>query len=156
MHFYYFAVLAMLSGFCDWRVLALAAGLVSLHHLSSNFILPDAIYPGGDNPWRVSVHAVVVVIEVAMLIFIGHTIREAFATAAQARQRVKRRLPNSNVSAASATTTSLRPTSADVMGKLLETFKAEMAHSINVLNEAAFELEQSANSLGATADRAKT
>src|SRR5579863_1368395 len=25
MHFYYFAVLAMLSGFCDWRVLVLAA-----------------------------------------------------------------------------------------------------------------------------------
>src|SRR3984893_19570800 len=49
MHFYYFAVLAMLSGFCDWRVLALAAGLVSLHHLSLNFILPDAVYPGGKN-----------------------------------------------------------------------------------------------------------
>jgi len=89
MHFYYFAVLAMLSGFCDWRVLALAAGLVSLHHLSLNFILPDAIYPGGNNPWRVSVHAVVVVIEVAILMFIGHTIREAFATAAQARQRAE-------------------------------------------------------------------
>jgi methyl-accepting chemotaxis protein len=27
MHFYYFVVLAMLSGFCDWRVFALAAGL---------------------------------------------------------------------------------------------------------------------------------
>src|ERR1700731_2447210 len=89
MHFYYFAVLAMLSGFCDWRVLALAAGLVSLHHLSLNFILPDAVYPGGSNPLRVSVHAVVVVIEVAMLIFIGHTIREAFATAAQAGQRAE-------------------------------------------------------------------
>src|SRR6202023_3856623 len=80
MHFYYFAVLAMLSGFCDWRVMALAGGLVSLHHLSLNFILPEAVYPGGSNPLRVSVHAVVVVIEVAMLTFIGHTIREAFAT----------------------------------------------------------------------------
>src|ERR1700685_4529413 len=89
MHFYYFAVLAMLSGFCDWGVVGRAAGLVSLHHLSLNFILPDAVYPGGSNPWRVSVHAAVVGIEVAMLMFIGHTIREAFGKAAQARQRAE-------------------------------------------------------------------
>src|SRR6202021_2206644 len=70
MHFYYFAVLAMLSGFCDWRVLALAAGLVSLHHVSLNFILPDAIYPGGNNPWRGGVHAVVVVVGAGRCLFI--------------------------------------------------------------------------------------
>jgi methyl-accepting chemotaxis protein len=157
MHFYYFAVLAMLSGFCDWRVLALAAGLVSLHHLSLNFILPDAVYPGGSNPWRVSVHAVVVVIEVAMLMFIGQTIREAFASAAQARQRAEdaaaelERIGGQRHDDLVATNRR-----ADVMGKLLETFKAEMANSINVLNDAAFELEQSADTLGATADRAKS
>jgi len=47
MHFYYFAVLAMLSGFCDWRVLLAAAALVSIHHLSLNAVLPSAVYPGG-------------------------------------------------------------------------------------------------------------
>ena len=36
MHFYYFVVLAMLAGFCDWRVLAVAAGLISVQHLSFN------------------------------------------------------------------------------------------------------------------------
>jgi methyl-accepting chemotaxis protein len=147
----------MLSGFCDWRVLALAAGLVSLHHLSLNFILPDAVYPGGSNPWRVSVHAVVVVIEVAMLMFIGHTIREAFATAAQARQRAEEaaaeleRIGGQRQDDLVATNRR-----ADVTGKLLENFKAEMANSINVLNAAAFELEQSADTLGASADRAKS
>ena len=54
MHFYYFAILAMLSGFCDWRVLSLAAGLVALHHLTLNFILPDAVYPGGSDALRVN------------------------------------------------------------------------------------------------------
>ena len=29
MHFYYFAVLAMLSGFCEWRVLVTAAALIA-------------------------------------------------------------------------------------------------------------------------------
>src|SRR5262245_51817336 len=42
MHFYYFAVLAMLSGFCDWRVLVLAAGLIAGHHLILDVFLPQA------------------------------------------------------------------------------------------------------------------
>src|SRR3954454_2677097 len=77
MHFYYFAVLAMLSGFCDWRVLVVAAGLVALHHLTLDFFLPNAVYPGASDLTRVAVHAVVVVIETAMLIFIGRTIPAA-------------------------------------------------------------------------------
>jgi methyl-accepting chemotaxis protein len=157
MHFYYFAVLAMLSGFCDWRVLALAAGLVSLHHVSLNFILPDAIYPSGSDLLRVSVHAVIVVIEVAMLIFIGQTIRNAFSTAAEARQRaeeVAAKLERINGQRQhDLTATNKR---VEVMGKLLENFKAEMACSINVLNQASYELEQSADTLGATADHART
>src|SRR3984957_13543982 len=86
MHFYYFAVLAMLSGFCDWRVLVLAAGLISAHHISLDYLLPQAIYPGGSNFVRVAVHAIVVVIEVAMLLVIGRAIRLAFAVAESARQ----------------------------------------------------------------------
>jgi methyl-accepting chemotaxis protein len=157
MHFYYFAVLAMLSGFCDWRVLALAAGLVSLHHVSLNFILPDAIYPNGIDLLRVSVHAVIVVIEVAMLIFIGQTIRNAFSTAAEARQRAEEAAAKleriSGQRQHDLTATNKR---VEVMGKLLENFKAEMACSINVLNQASYELEQSADTLGATADHART
>src|ERR1700722_713116 len=74
MHFYYFAVLAMLSGFCDWIVLLLAAGPLALHHGSLDYLLPQAVYPGGSNLARVAVHALIVVIEVAMLIGIGRAI----------------------------------------------------------------------------------
>src|SRR5829696_4890850 len=81
MHFYYFAVLAMLSGFCDWRVLVVAAGLVALHHLTLDLVLPNAVYPGASDLKRVAVHAVVVVIETAMLIFIGRAIIAAFEAA---------------------------------------------------------------------------
>jgi methyl-accepting chemotaxis protein len=91
MHFYYFAVLAMLSGFCEWGVLLAAAGLIALHHMSLNFVLPDAVYPGGSNLLRVIVHAVVVVIETAMLIGIGYAIRSAFAQADVARHEAEDR-----------------------------------------------------------------
>src|SRR5262245_49426482 len=86
MHFYYFVVLAMVSGFCDWRILATAATLISVHHLGLNTFLPDAVYPGGTDYVRVSAHAIPVVIETAMLMFIGLTIRRAFAAVDEARR----------------------------------------------------------------------
>jgi methyl-accepting chemotaxis protein len=157
MHFYYFAVLAMLSGFCDWRVLALAAGLVSLHHLSLNFILPDAVYPGGNDVFRVSVHAIAVVIEVAMLMFIGQTIRAAFLGAEKARQGAEEAAAElERIGGQRQQDLMASQKRADVMGKLLERFTGEMEGSMNALNRAASEFGQSADTLGATADHAKT
>lgn len=157
MHFYYFAVLAMLLGFCDWRVLIFAAGLVSLHHLTLDFVVPGAIYPGGSNFERVMVHAVAVIVEVAMLIFIAETIKRAFHEAAQTRQRAE------NSAAELERIGALRQQDlvsagkrADLRGKLLDDFKSEMAAFINILNGATEELGQSAESLGSAASHAKS
>jgi methyl-accepting chemotaxis protein len=157
MHFYYFAVLAMLSGFCDWRVLVLAAALVALHHLSLNFVLPAAVYPGGGDLLRVGVHAFVVVIEVAMLIFIGQTIRHAFASADQARTAAEAAAAEleaiGHQREQTLVTTNKR---ADLTGALLDTFKGEMESSIAVLSQAAHELENNADGFDAAADHART
>ena len=85
-HFYYFAVLAMLSGFCDLRILLLAAGLIAVQHLGFNQMLPAAIYPGGTDYGRVALHAFVVVVETVMLAGIGWTIRTAFHQAQSQRE----------------------------------------------------------------------
>ena len=85
MHFYYFVVLALLLGFCDWRILIVAAALIALHHVGLNIVLPDAVYPGGTDYFRVAVHAIAVVIETAMLVFIGLAIRRSFAAVDEAR-----------------------------------------------------------------------
>lgn len=157
MHFYYFAVLAMLSGFCDWRVLLAAAALVSIHHLSLNAVLPSAVYPGGSDVLRVSMHAIVVVIEVAMLMFIGQTIRHAFSIAQDARHAAEDAANELELMAVKRedgiAATNRR---ADLGTNLLDRFKAEMAKSIDILNEAAQRLEKSADGLGASAGKAKT
>jgi methyl-accepting chemotaxis protein len=80
-HFYYFALLAMLAGLCDWKILVAGAALIAVHHLTLNAFLPAAIYPGGTDYARVVFHAVVVVVETAMLVSIGQVIRSAFARA---------------------------------------------------------------------------
>ncbi len=128
MHFYYFAVLAMLSGFCEWPVLVAAAGLIAVHHLSLDFLLPDAVYPGGSNFLRVMVHAVVVVIETAMLIGIGYAIRAAFGQADAARHEAEATAHEVQLAGVAQerelVATTLR---ADRMSELLERFQREMS-----------------------------
>jgi methyl-accepting chemotaxis protein len=89
-HFYYFAVLAMLSGFCDFRILILAAGLIAVQHLGLNQLLPGALYPGGTDYGRVALHAFVVVVETVMLAGIGWTIRSAFQQAQTQREAAEK------------------------------------------------------------------
>lgn len=69
-HMYFFAALAVLSVYCDWRVLLLAAITIALHHLLMNFLLPAAIYPGGADLGRVVLHATMVVMETAVLVWL--------------------------------------------------------------------------------------
>jgi methyl-accepting chemotaxis protein len=155
MHFYYFAVLAMLSGFCDWRVLIAAAGLIAVHHAGLNILLPDAIYSGGTNYLRVAVHAVAVVIETAMLVFIGTTIRRTFAAVDEAR-RLAEHSANELEAFAGQQTLSLERTTqrAARTDALLERFKSEMADSIAVLHAAATTLQSNSTRLGVATTRA--
>ncbi len=81
LHMYYFAAIAMLLAFCDWRVLIVAAGLTAIHHLLLNFILPSAIYPNGGDFGRVILHAAILVLETGALIWISTMLSRLFAKA---------------------------------------------------------------------------
>ncbi len=155
MHFYYFAVLAMLSGFCDWRILVAAAALIAVHHAGLNVVLPDAVYPGGSDYFRVGVHAVAVVIETAMLIFIGHTIRKAFAAVDEAR-RIAEDSAVELEKFAEQQTVSLEDTTrrAGRVDALIDEFRHEMAESVAILHTAATSLQDNASKLGGATTRA--
>ena len=79
MHMYFFATLAILAAYCDWRVLILGAGAIAIHHLVLNFLLPAALYPGGGNLGRVVLHAVIVILETGVLIWLAYQIESALA-----------------------------------------------------------------------------
>jgi methyl-accepting chemotaxis protein len=82
VHMYFFAALAMLVAYCDYRPIVAGTVAVALHHLALNFILPAAIYPGGADFGRVVLHAVVLLIESGVLIALALKLTELFATAA--------------------------------------------------------------------------
>ena len=152
MHFYYFAVLAMLSGFCGWRVLVLAAGLIALHHLSLNAVLPAAIYPGGADFMRVVVHAVIVVIETVMLIGIGQTIRAAFTQAEKARHEAEAIAAELEQAGARREEDLCATTRhAQQLREKLDHFKREMAEAIENLYATAKELHDNSDELSGAA-----
>ncbi len=96
MHMAYFAGLAVLIVYCDWRVIAAATAVVAAHHLLLSFILPAAVFPGGGDIERVLVHAVILLVEAGVLIWVGANLVRMFArsadmleTASQARERAE-------------------------------------------------------------------
>lgn len=87
MHMYFFAALAMLAALCSWPVLIVAAGVTAVHHLSLNFLLPEFVFPGGSNFGRVVLHAVIVVLETGILIWVVGRIRHSFTESAEALEK---------------------------------------------------------------------
>jgi methyl-accepting chemotaxis protein len=83
MHMYFFAVLAALVAYCDYRPILAGTVTVALHHLVLNFVLPAAVYPGGADLGRVVLHAVILLIEAAVLAWLAHTLSALFETTAQ-------------------------------------------------------------------------
>jgi methyl-accepting chemotaxis protein len=83
MHMYFFAALACLVAYCDYRPIIAGTVAVALHHLILNFLLPAAVYPGGADFGRVVLHAVILLIEAGVLIWLAHTLVQLFDTTAQ-------------------------------------------------------------------------
>jgi methyl-accepting chemotaxis protein len=82
MHMYFFAALACLVAYCDYRPIIAGTVAVALHHLTLNFVLPAAIYPGGGDFGRVVMHAVILLIEAGVLIAVTLKLSQLFETTA--------------------------------------------------------------------------
>jgi len=96
-HFFYFAVLAMLTAYCRWPVLIVGAGVTAVHHLTLSFLIPEWVFPGGSGGLlRVLFHAVVVVLETGILVWLAWRLEHLFqdlatqtAASQQARQEAE-------------------------------------------------------------------
>jgi len=82
-HMYFFAALASLAAYCDYRPIIAGTIAVALHHLALNFIMPAAVYPGGADLGRVVLHAVILLIEAGVLIWLARKLSHLFETTAQ-------------------------------------------------------------------------
>src|SRR6201999_2824043 len=89
MHMYFFAALACLVAYCDYRPILAGTVAVALHHLALNVIIPAAIFPGGADFGRVLLHAGILLLEASVLIWVAHELAGLFATTAQKTAEVE-------------------------------------------------------------------
>ncbi|WP_232493299.1 response regulator [Novosphingobium kaempferiae] len=78
MHMYFFAMLTFTIGWCDRRVVLVAATAVALHHLLLLYLLPSAVFSGQGNLGRVLLHAVIVTFQAAVLVWLSDRLVESF------------------------------------------------------------------------------
>jgi methyl-accepting chemotaxis protein len=80
IHMYFFAALACLVAYCDFRPIVAGTLAVAVHHLVLNFIIPAAVFPGGADFGRVILHALILVLEAGVLVWVAHRLAQLFTT----------------------------------------------------------------------------
>jgi methyl-accepting chemotaxis protein len=86
MHMYFFAALAMATALFDWRAIIVAAGVTAVHHLLLNFVMPAWVFPEGASFLRVVLHAVIVVFETVVLMWLSFRLARSFTEADEAKE----------------------------------------------------------------------
>ncbi|MEZ2407773.1 methyl-accepting chemotaxis protein [Bosea sp. OAE752] len=156
MHMYYFAVLALLAGFCDWRPIILGAALTALHHLVLQYVLPAAVFYQGGNILRVLLHAVIVVIETAFLatfaVFLQRRLQESEAGLAHAQEVAERERRATEKEKALSEEMGRRT---QALQALVSRFRHQMEQAMAMLDHSAENMKVKASALTQTSDRAR-
>jgi len=66
-HMYFFVGLAALTLLCDWRPIAVAVGIIAVHHLLLSYVAPEWVFIGSGDLSRVMVHALAVSLVLGLL-----------------------------------------------------------------------------------------
>jgi methyl-accepting chemotaxis protein len=91
LHMAYFAALALLIVYADWVVILAAAATVAIHHLVLSYFIPLAVFPSQDSAslGRVMLHAVILIVEAATLMWVCVNLDNIFAVSGIALARAE-------------------------------------------------------------------
>jgi methyl-accepting chemotaxis protein len=103
-HMQFFAAFACLAILCNVNALLVYAGVVALHHIGLNVLLPLAVFPDGADLGRVLIHATVVIIQTAALAWLAMALKRAFDQSEAATARAEAALADARHLAAEAET----------------------------------------------------
>ncbi len=167
MHMVFFAFLAVLAALADWRVIVVGTVVTALHHLALNFIAPALVFPDGADLTRVVFHAVVVLVEAAVLIVLCRQFETLIRSLMEVRQaeaaldaeRVAEREAQADEQrmVLAGLSERLRALAAgDLSSRLDAPFPGEYDRARTLLNESCAELDQLVGAVALTADRVAT
>ncbi len=167
MHMVFFAFLAVLAALADWRVIMVGTGVTALHHLLLNYIAPAYVFQSGPDLARVVFHAVVVVVEAGVLVFLCRQfetlIRQSMeARSAQAAVSAEREAEREAIAAAQRVVLSglndrLRTMAAgDLATQLHSPFPGQYDQARVLLNDSCAQLDRLVGAVALTANRVAT
>lgn len=78
MHMYFFAVLALNLAWFDRGPVFFGACLTAVHHLVLLYLLPYAVFPGAGDLSRVLLHALIVVFQMLVLLWVVNMVQQTF------------------------------------------------------------------------------
>jgi methyl-accepting chemotaxis protein len=85
MHLYFLVPLAMLAILYDWRPIAMACGLIAVHHLVLDQVAPGLVFVGGGSMLRVLIHASAVATQGGVLAYFTIQLQTLIIAQATAR-----------------------------------------------------------------------
>lgn len=155
MHMYFFAALAALVAYCDYRAILAGTVAVAVHHLALNFLLPAALYPGGADLGRVVLHATILILETAVLVWIVIELAQLFDVAARntseaeaARAAVERASIERSEAESRAGTQR-----ANARRELAATFERNVGRIVGEVADAARDMHQTSSAISSSAER---
>jgi methyl-accepting chemotaxis protein len=119
VHMVFFALLATLAVLCDWRAIVAGTAVIAVHHLGANVLMPTWVFPDGADLPRVLLHAVIVLVEAAVLIQVSVQLVRMIEGQVEARSETERLEQE-----AAATRDAMAAKQASVIGALGEGLKA--------------------------------
>ncbi len=156
IHMYYFAMLAVLTAYCDRNVILAGAATTAVHHLVLSFAAPALVFSDGNGDLgRVLLHAAILVVEAGILIWLtdylaGLIVRNAanLAEAHSARAAVE-----AAVAAQDAARRQAAEARSAAMHELSDRFEASVGNIVDRVATAATQLQTSAETMSGTAAR---
>ncbi|NBB51355.1 methyl-accepting chemotaxis protein [Rhizobium sp. CRIBSB] len=163
MHMAYFAALAVVVIYSDWKAIIGGAATVAVHHLVLSFVLPELVFPGSADLFRVVFHAVILIIEAAVLAWSAASVTAMFAANARSQAAAEEATAQALAAAAAAETSRIAAETAtgqamdsasalEVSRAAADRLAAEaMERDLAVAREQALVVEQTAAGLSALA-----
>lgn len=87
MHMYFFAMLAVLAGWLDWRIFIPATIAIAAHHLLLSVIQPAGVFQDGGDVGRVLLHGAIVTVQSAALSWLVWSLRRSLEISEAERQQ---------------------------------------------------------------------
>ncbi|MBN9450964.1 MAG: hypothetical protein J0I42_03335 [Bosea sp.] len=85
MHMYFFAMLAVLAGWLDWRIFLPAALAIVIHHLAFGLLMPIGVFFNGNQIDRVLLHGLIVAVQSVALSWLVWALHQSLETSERER-----------------------------------------------------------------------